>query len=283
MERTDLKRICAITMVRNDCFFLKKWVEYYGGELGRENLFVYFDGIDQAVPDFCEGVHIEHVEKISMQVVASDRARIRFLSEKAVSLFANGYDLVIGTDVDEYLAVDPNRGLTLREYLSNCKIGVSLSALGLDFGQRLGEEGDLSLDRPFLCQRRYAQIGTRYTKPSIIAQPCMWGSGFHRIKGHNFHIGKDLYLMHFGYSDKRLIESRFSDADRLSQGWSRHMHKRSRTIRYATKLKARNFERWARFARRCQTIVRPPYAWNKPAMFELRIVVRLPERFRDIL
>lgn len=283
MQKAALKRICAITMVLNDSFFLKKWVEYYGRELGRENLFVYFDGLDQPVPDFCEGVHTEVVEKIGARVIAADRGRLRFLSEKAASLFAAGYDLVIGTDVDEYITVDPGRGLSLREYLSSCEIGVSLSALGLDFGQRLGEEGDLTLDRPFLSQRRYAQIGTRYTKPSIIARPCTWGSGFHRVKGHNFHIGKDLYLMHFGYSDQRLIESRFSDTDRLSQGWTRHIRKRSRTIRYATKLKARDFDYWTRFARRCQTLVRPPYAWNKPAMFELRIVVQIPERFGNIL
>ena len=31
-----MKRICALTMVRNDDFYLKKWVEYYGSELGVE-------------------------------------------------------------------------------------------------------------------------------------------------------------------------------------------------------------------------------------------------------
>ena len=40
------KNICALTMVRNDDFNLRKWVEYYGRELGKENLFIYFDGTD---------------------------------------------------------------------------------------------------------------------------------------------------------------------------------------------------------------------------------------------
>ena len=31
-------------MVRNDEFYLRKWVEYYGAQLGRENLKIYFDG-----------------------------------------------------------------------------------------------------------------------------------------------------------------------------------------------------------------------------------------------
>ena len=34
------KRIAVITVVRNDDFYLRKWVEYYGRELGRENLYV---------------------------------------------------------------------------------------------------------------------------------------------------------------------------------------------------------------------------------------------------
>jgi hypothetical protein len=114
-------------------------------------------------------------------------------------------------------------------------------------------------------------------------EPLTWGSGFHRIKGRNFHIGKDLYLLHFGYFDQKRLEERFQDKDRLSQGWGKHMKKRSRTIRLVTDLKARKFEGWTRFARICQRLVRPPYAWNKPAMFGLRIIVRIPERFRDLL
>ena len=39
-----VKKICAITMVRNDEFYLRKWVEYYGAQLGRDNLRIYFDG-----------------------------------------------------------------------------------------------------------------------------------------------------------------------------------------------------------------------------------------------
>ena len=278
-----MKRIAALTMVRNDDFYLRKWVEYYGRELGKENLWIYFDGTDQDIAPFCEGTNAFLHEKIGNQVVAAEKGRLRFLSERAASLLEQGYDLVIGVDADEFIVVDPKREISLREYLSAQKIGVSLSALGLDFGQKLGEEGDITENEPFLKQRHYAQIGTRYTKPSIVAKPCIWGSGFPRIKGHNFHIAKDLYLMHFGYFDKRRLEERFSDKDRLSQGWGKHMAKRARTIRYATELPARDFDRWTKFARICQSIVRPPYAWNKPAMFELRIVVRIPERFDNII
>lgn len=278
-----MKKIAVLTMVRNDDFFLRKWVEYYGRELGKENLYIYYDGEDQSIAGFCQGTNVCVHPKIGTQVVSAEKGRLKFLSDKAAELFSKGYDLVIGVDADEYIVVDPKLGVSLREYLSTCDIGVCLSPLGLDFGQKLGEEDDLSIDETFLSQRCYAQIGTRYTKPSIIAQPCQWGSGFHRVKGHNFHIAPDLYLLHFGYADKKILEERLDDADRIAQGWKKHIFKRSRTIRYVTEKKARDFDRWTRLARICQTWFRPPYAWNKPAMFELRVVVRIPERFREIL
>lgn len=278
-----MKRIAALTMARNDDFYLRKWVEYYGGQLGRENLYIFLDGLDQVVGDFCAGTHAQAVEKIGSQVIEAEKGRLRFLSGKAAELLAGGYDLVIGVDADEFIVVDPKLGKTLPEYLSTLRIKDSVSALGLDFGQKIGEEEEIREDEPFLHQRHYAQLGTRYTKPSIVAKPLVWGSGFHRIKGHNFHIAKDLYLFHFGYFDLARIQARYTDKDRMDQGWGEHMHKRSRTIRLVTEKKALDFDRWTKFARRCQTVCRPPYAWNKPGMLELKIVVRIPDRFRDLV
>ncbi len=277
-----MKRIAALTMARNDDFYLRKWVEYYGAQLGRENLYIFLDGLDQVVGDFCAGTHAQAVEKIGSQVIEAEKGRLRFLSGKAAELLAGGYDLVIGVDADEFIIADPKLGMSLPEYLSTLRIKDSVSALGLDFGQKIGEEEEIQEDEPFLHQRHYAQLGTRYTKPSIIAKPLVWGSGFHRIKGHNFHIAKDLYLFHFGYFDLARIQGRYEDKDRMDQGWGKHMHKRSRTIRLVTEKKALDFERWTKFARRCQTVCRPPYAWNKPGMMELKIVVRIPDRFSHI-
>lgn len=278
-----LKKIAALTMVRNDDFFLRKWVEYYGKQLGKENLYIYFDGTDQKIASFCEGTHAEAVEKIGSQVVEAEKGRLSFLSDKAAALLGGGYDLVIGVDADEFIVVDPKVGKSLPEFLSGLRIRSSVSGLGIDFGQKLGVEPDITDEKPFLSQRHYGQIGTRYTKPSILAKPLRWGSGFHRIKGHNFHIVKDLYLFHFGYFDMKRLEERFKDKDRLAQGWGRHMEKRSRTIRLVSEKKARDFGRWTTFGRICQTLVRPPYALNKPAMFEARIIVRIPERFQSIV
>ena len=277
-----MKRICALTMVRNDDFYLKKWTAYYGCELGEENLYIFLDGKDQPIPDWCPKAHITAYDKIKGQVVEAEKGRLALLSHKAPELLES-YDLVIGTDADEFLIVDPALGISLAEYLSSKDIKISLSGLGVDVGQNTKEETGIIENEPFLRQRHYARLSTRYSKPSVLAAPVVWGSGFHRIKGHNFHIAKDLYLFHFGYFDLGRIEARFNDKDRKEAGWSRHLAKRSKTIRLVTNKKAGEWNCRVNFARIVQNLVRPPYAWNKPAMFEMVVIVRIPERFQDIV
>lgn len=277
-----MKKICALTMVRNDDFYLRRWTAYYGAQLGEENLYIYLDGKDQPIPDWCPLAHVEAVDKIKGQVVSAEKQRLRFLSERSNELL-DTYDLVIGTDADEFVVVDPALGKSLAEYLSDLNIDGSVSALGVDVGQRLGEEGDSREDRPFLRQRRYARLSTRYTKPSVKAKPSFWGAGFHRIKGANFHIAPGLFLFHFGYFDMKRIEARFADPDRREAGWTKHIARRSRTIRHVTRHQARDWDRTTRLARRLQTWIRPPYAWNKPAMLNLVLVVKIPDRFQDIV
>lgn len=276
------KKICALTMVRNDEFYLRKWVKYYGEELGPENLYVYLDGKDQEIPDWCQGVNVEAVDKIPGQVVEAEKGRLDFLSARAAELLKT-YNLVIGVDADEFLIVDPKRGQTLFEYLSQADIRTSLSGLGVDVGQHTDIEGDIRSDLPFLQQRRYARLSTRYTKPCVIAKPVRWGRGFHRVKGHNFHIGKDLFLFHFGYFDLGRIKARFEDPSRRAAGWTKHLERRSKTIRQVTAGKPGDWDKCTRNARILQTFCRPPYAWNKPAMFELVLIVKIAERFENIV
>ena len=277
-----MKRIAAITMVRGDAFFLRKWTAWYGGQLGEENLYILLDGRDEPLPDWCPKAHVIPCDRVAGQVAQADKGRIERISDEAAKLFAVGYDLVIGTDADEMLAVDPKLGVGLAEFLSGLDVRTAVSGLGLDVGQKRGEETDITAERPFLEQRHYAQLATRYTKASVLGKPLRWGSGFHRAKGCNLHIVKDLYLFHFGSFDENRLRARFADGDRLSQGWEHHLRKRCRTIDLVSTKKALDFDRWTAFARRFQTVCRPPYAWNKPAMAGLKLVVRIPDRFTSL-
>ena len=270
------KRICAITMARDDEIFLSRWIAYYGKQLGTENLYILLDGTDQNIPENSGRAHITKLPHKQLSRSAGDKYRINKLSELAHELLKN-YDIVIGCDTDEFLIVDPRTKQNLKDYLSNKKIKTTLSGLGLDVGQHLYNEAILDKNAPFLEQREYALLSTRYTKPVVINQPVFWGSGFHSIKHHNFHIDKNLYLLHFGAIDMDMLEEK---ARKRGTDWLNHLKRRGNgTINIITKSKPKS-EKWLKIARILQTYIRPIYALRKPAMLGLKFVVKIPQRFK---
>ncbi|GHU67920.1 hypothetical protein FACS189413_03630 [Bacteroidia bacterium] len=277
-----MKKIAAITMARNDEFFLNKWINYYGALLGEENLYIYLDGEDQPIPAQAGKAHIFHVKRVVEQVVKAEKRRLRYLSERAAELFKT-YDLIIGCDADEFLAIDPKLGKNLVEYLSEIQIKTSVSGLGLDVGQNKNCESQLDGNQPFLAQRSYAFVSARYTKPNVIARPVRWGSGFHRIKKHTFKIDKNLYLFHFGSIDYQMISEKIQNKELVATGRKRHLNKRFRTINFITQKKAKDGEKYFPIVRFLQTVIRPVYAWNKPAMLGWKLIIELPERFKNIV
>lgn len=277
-QHTHLKKIAAITMARNDDFFLSRWIEYYGAQFGTENLYIYLDGLDQNIPENAGNAHITKLPHTDMSRSAGDKYRIEKISTLANKLLKT-YDIVIGCDADEFLIVDPKINMSLHEYLSQKKINTTLSGLGLDVGQHLTQETSLDTSKPFLEQRGFALLSTRYTKPVIINRPVTWGSGFHRIKGHNFHIDKNLYLLHFGAIDMDML---IAKAAKRGEDWVNHLKRRGNgTINDVTHRPARG-ESAMRFARLIQTYIRAPYAINKPNMLGAKIVVKIPKRFKKI-
>lgn len=276
------RRIAAITMARNDDFFLNRWVHYYGEALGYEHLYIYLDGMEQKVPPQAIVSQVRHWEHRQLSRAKGDKYRIRLLSSLARELFTKGYDLVIGCDADEFLVVDPKIEMGLAEFLSRQEISSCASALGLDLGQRIGEEKALNNSQSILAQRHYAVLSSRYTKAIVLARPLQWGSGFHRVKGHNYHILSNLYLIHTGYCDLDRLRLRSQDTQRTDASWEAHLKRRARTIYHTTHRKATPADQILPRARRWQTFYRPFYALNKPKMPCPPQVVRLPDRFSAI-
>ena len=270
------KHIAAITMARNDTFFLSRWIEYYGREIGTENLYIYLDGTDQDIPENAGATHITKLPHTDMSRSAGDKYRIGKMSDLANKLLKK-YDIVIGCDCDEFLIVDPALNTSLAKYLSNTEIHTTLSGLGLDVGQHLTHEKPLDSSKPFLPQRAYALLSTRYTKPVVINRPVRWGSGFHSINGHNFHIDPNLYLLHFGAVDMEMLVAK---AASRGPDWVNHLKRRGNgTINDVTNRPAHG-EKWLKIARVMQRIFRPIYAWDKPGMLGIKRIVKIPERFQ---
>ena len=275
-----MKRVAVMTTVRNDTLFLTRWIAYYGGIFGPENLFVIFDGQDQTPPPEAATINVIALPNIPRTVVVGERYRARASSHFAHALMAS-YDIVIAMDVDEFIVVDPALNTDLLAYLSSKDLPSSVSALGLDVIQHIDLEQELDLNKGFLAQRHYALVSARYTKPNIITKKVVWGAGHHRIKGHNFHIDPNLFMFHFGSVDLKFSAARNGDRDATSIGWTAHIARRYALFDLMKRSSPMDGDSFFAKARRLLTWRRPFYAWNKPQMIQGDPVVKIPERFHN--
>ena len=282
MVGSGLPKIAVISMVRNGSFFAVKWIKYYGRQLEPGNLFLIIDGHDQSLPEGHEHINLIRLPRREQSRSGGDRSRARLISNLARSLF-NRYDIVIAHDIDEFLLIDPAIERTFPEYFNRPIRTSSLSALGLDVGQHLKEEKPLDLSRPFLEQRRYAHVSARYTKAVVATRPITWGSGFHRVKGRNFHIDPYLYLFHFGMADYHTSLEKLNDESLLKVGWQGHLDRRFELFNLIREADAINGDDFFAKARRRQSLYRPLYALNKPGMLREKPIVIIPERFRGVI
>ncbi|MBR4806394.1 MAG: glycosyltransferase family 2 protein, partial [Alphaproteobacteria bacterium] len=227
-------------------------------------------------PKNAKDANVIKLPHTTMSRAAGDKYRIGKISELAGDLFKK-YDIVIGCDSDEFLIVDPKTKKTLSEYLSCIENKTSVSGIGMDVGQNMKYEKKLDITKPMLAQREYALLSTRYTKPVVLFKPATWGSGFHHVRGHNFHIDNNLYLFHFGAVDMEML---ITKATNRGSDWVNHLRRRGNgTINAATQKRAHDETR-IKIARVMQRVFRPIYAIGKPGMLRIKWVVKIPTRFK---
>lgn len=282
MSGSNLKKIGVVSMVRNDRFFIPKWIDYYGSHFGYENLYLILDGHDQALPEKHEAINVIRIPRQEMNRASGDRNRINFINHYVRALFFR-YERIIAHDIDEVLVVDPDQKIPLAGYLSRPVKSASLSALGLDVGQNLDLEQPIDPSRPFLQQRSFAHVSARYTKAIVATRPLAWGSGFHRVRFKNFHIDPNLFLFHFGMVDYGISKEKMEDQSLVNAGWQGHLDRRYELFDLITKKTPVDGDTFFKQARRRQCLFRPLFAVNKPGMLYEKPVIRIPERFRNIV
>ena len=278
----NTKNIAAISMVRSDTFFADKWITYYGSQFGFENLYLFIDGFDKKFPSLAKKVNCYQIPHLGYSRAKADRKRSKYISKFACDLFMK-YEIVLAMDIDEFLTVDPLQKISLKDYLSRDFNSSSLSALGLDVGQHPSIEKPIDLSKPFLTQRAFAQVSDRYTKPIITFKPLQWGSGFHRIKGENFTIDRNLFLFHFGLVDFANAKENTQNKELLSLGWKGHFSRRFRLYEILRTQNVHEGDYFFKKARIFFTKNRKWYAWNKPAALKENALVRIPKRFENIV
>lgn len=286
--------IAVITMLRNEPFFARKWVSYYSEVFGLDNLFI----LDHAsVVDYGETFNGTNVIRIP------DRGNKRFDYDRAdfINFFQQAllkyYDVVIYTDSDEFVVVDPAVAPDLRDYLTTVTPFSILAPIGVQLTQKIDEEPPYENGSPILSQRSFGYLIPMYCKPVITTRRAEWHAGFHGSKA-PFEVDRNLFLLHLKMFDLEYALTRQAELNRQFERdagprpWSRSLEElRERFERFCERpLTEVEFGKWSLNERRVALGIEPrfkEYYVVRRSFFAdpgiLDKMIRLPPRFASLI
>lgn len=188
---------CALTMVRDDAFFLKAWLRHYGDMLGRENCYVVNHGRGDEVAALAEGCNVIGIPGDPHPNF--DMKRWRMLNNFVQGLRCY-YNHVIVGDVDELVVVDPEDGRSLLEYLRDAPLKRILTPLGLEVIHRIDLE-DQAISDHIIGPRRHVRLAPHYSKPCIISHGAKIARGGHFTQHDKLNTPDPLFLFHLKFCD----------------------------------------------------------------------------------
>jgi len=191
------KTVAAVTMVRDDVFFLRRWITYYGGHFGRENLYIVNHGRGAAVAAEAAGCNLIGIPQ--GDVKNFDRIRWRLLNGIVTGLLPYFSHVIVG-DVDELVVLDPATGQTLAEWLAAQARGAVLTPVCLELVHDRATE-TAAIGTHILGPRRYARTVLKYSKPCVISTETRLSRGGHFASEPALVCPDPLYLFHLKYCD----------------------------------------------------------------------------------
>lgn len=189
-----------MTFVYRSYTWLEKWMEHYGRELGRENLYIFSHGGDPKHDAICEGSSVITVPReFNVQFNMAKGSAFTGLTKALLGF----HQVVLMTDVDEYIAIHPSAGKSLAEYLLEDVTEEVSAPLGLNILRQSEEPADWS--KPLLAQADYLALHNHYTKPAILRRDFEFGTGSHGIREKPFVLDPYLILFHAKYADLTVV------------------------------------------------------------------------------
>jgi hypothetical protein len=189
--------VAAVTMVRDDAFFLKAWLRHYGGMLGRENCYIVNHGRGDEVARLAEGCNVIGIPGDPHPNF--DMKRWRLLNGLVAGL-RSYYNHVIVGDVDELVVLDPEEGRGLVDYLAEQPLRRVLTPLGLELIHRIDLEKD-PIEGQILGPRRHVRLAPHYSKPCVISLGTKIARGGHFTQASKLFAPDPLYLFHLKFCD----------------------------------------------------------------------------------
>lgn len=202
-DSTGTPRVAALTMARDEADMLPRWVEYYGGQLGVENLIVLDDNSADGSTD---GLACPVLPLPAWQWNQSWAKARRALANGISAGLLSCYDMVLFADVDEFLVPDPNRYQGLLDYLAANRDNDVIAPLALNVLHDPDSEPPVDPSRPVLAQRRFVKFAPGMCKPMVKRVPAEWRFAFHGIRS-PFTVDRDLLMLHLKYYDRGAMQT----------------------------------------------------------------------------
>ncbi|MER7605817.1 glycosyltransferase family 2 protein [Nocardioides sp. NPDC127503] len=208
-------RIAVLTIARDEGEMLTRWVDHYGRAAGHENLIVFDDGsTDGSTDDLpCTVQRLPGFRKGNFEA-----GRMGLASGVAHGLLGI-YDVVIFTDVDEFLVPDPARYANLSDYLTRRPERV-IAPFALNVVHHTAVEGPMVSGKPIVGQRAYAQFAPLMCKPSVKRDPAAWTLASHGIKA-PYVPDPGLFMLHMKFADVDLLRRQADRRNELAKSVGR--------------------------------------------------------------
>lgn len=192
-----MQTAAAVTMVRDDLFFLRAWLDHYGAMLGRENCYIINHGYGAEVAELAQGCNIMGIPGDPHKNF--DVKRWGMLNSLLGGLRKYFRHVIVG-DVDELVVVDPAAGKNLLQYLEEAPEKQVLTPVGLEVIHRIDLEPEPITDR-IIGPRRFVRPAPHYSKPCIVSAASKLSRGGHFAQHPKLHAPVELYLFHLKFCD----------------------------------------------------------------------------------
>ena len=192
-----MQTVAAVTMVRDDAFFLKAWLRHYGEMFGRENCYIVNHGRGAEVAQLAEGCNIFGIPGDPHKNF--DVKRWQLLNNLVEGLRKYYKHIIVG-DVDELVVWDPGEDGSLLEFLRQSPKGKVFTPLGLEVIHRVDLE-EAPIEDHILGPRRHVRPAPHYSKPCIVSAPVKIARGGHFTQFDKLLPPEALFLFHLKFCD----------------------------------------------------------------------------------
>lgn len=192
---------CAVfVMVKDEGYFLPKWLEYYKQFFKPEDIYI----LDHQSSDGSTDNLDVNVIKVTNDVAVDHTWIVNTIQEQQRKLLEN-YRCVLFAESDEivYSPYQP-----LNEYISKFLEGSDeyVTCIGHEMMQNLEKESPLKDSDPIMPNRNYWFRHPLYDKTLLSKIPLNWAWGFHSQDKPNVHRG--LFLLHLHRHDFEMMLKR---------------------------------------------------------------------------